>query len=288
MRCKKKKLAIFVGQDVNLIAKMNKDPLEIIIDEIKLWIEKNEMVIFPGSTEDETLVVYQFERLSNLDWEEFLKIAKRLNVSLVVIEKELNFLKTFHEDLYNEICSDEDLDSRLKEKYQNAFEHENELALVTLTFHYEQICYRFEIRADWYYDYLLTSRRIDDLDDVNPNSSLQLNERIHLTEDEIEDFSRKIIAHEDFSLGKNRAQKRDVIKKILKKILPPDYDETTLSYGRIIWRVDEIYESEIKPIHELEIKRKVLDLKAQGVKKVEIRSRLDISSGMVDRFYYAD
>jgi hypothetical protein len=267
---------------------MNKDPLEIIIDEIKLWIEKNEMVIFPGSTEDETLVVYQFERLSNLDWEEFLKIAKRLNVSLVVIEKELNFLKTFHEDLYNEICSDEDLDSRLKEKYQNAFEHENELALVILNFHYEQICYRFEIRADWYYDYLLTSRRIDDLDDVNPNSSLQLNERIHLTEDEIEDFSRKIIGHEDFALGKNRAQKRDVIKKILKKILPPDYDETTMSYGRIIWRVDEIYESEIKPIHELEIKRKVLDLKAQGVKKVEIRSRLDISSGMVDRFYYAD
>jgi hypothetical protein len=61
-----------------------------------------------------------------------------------------------------------------------------------------------------------------------------------------------------------------------------------MSFGRIIWRVDEIYESEIKPIQELEIKRKVLELKAQGVKKVEIRSRLNISLGMVDRFYYAD
>jgi hypothetical protein len=267
---------------------MNKEPLEIIIEEVEKWIEKNEMVIFFGSTEDETLVVYEFERHSNSDWEEFLKIAKRLNVKLVVIQKDFNFLKTFHEEFFKDICSDEELDSRFKQKYQNALEHENELVLVTLTFHYEQICYRFEIKADWYGDYLLASTKLDDLDDINPNSSLQLNERNQLTEEDIEGFSRKIIGHEDFTLGKNRAQKRDVIKKILKKILPPDYDESTMSFGRIIWRVDEIYESEIKPIQELEIKRKVLELKAQGVKKVEIRSRLNISLGMVDRFYYAD
>jgi hypothetical protein len=53
----------------------------------------------------------------------------------------------------------------------------------------------------------------------------------------------------------------------------------------VVRNVEALFEIEIKPKIELEIKNKVLELKKQGYKKVEIRSKLDISRGLVDRFY---
>ena len=39
------------------------------------------------------------------------------------------------------------------------------------------------------------------------------------------------------------------------------------------------------PKQEEEIRKSVLDLKAQGVKKVQIKSRLGISAGKVDKYF---
>ena len=73
---------------------MKKDKLLPVIEEIQKWCESNETICFIGSTQDEPFMVYSYEKESNNDWSKFLQLAKRLNVKIVVLEKEINLLKT--------------------------------------------------------------------------------------------------------------------------------------------------------------------------------------------------
>jgi hypothetical protein len=279
---------------------MEKDKLISVIEEIQKWCETNDIICFIGSTQDEPYIIYSYEKESNNDWNKFLQIAKKLNVNIVVLEKEINLLKTLYDFVFEQIIEDVELDSRMKERYQNALAHDGEIAMIKLTFHYNDICYKFSVISDWYIDFHFASKEVEEPSDneteednsenrtfsaVNPQ-----NETIskRLSEQEIEEFARKAIENNEFIKSKSRIQKQEIIKKMLKDSLGDEYSESSYHYWNVIRRAEKIFEMEVRPKLESEIKQKVLELKAQGLKKVEIRSKLDISQGMVDRFYHMD
>ena len=272
---------------------MKKDNLLNLTEEIQKWCETNEIICFIGTSVDEPSLIYNYEKVSNNDWIKFLLIAKNLNVKIIVIEKEINLLNTLYEDDFEILLNEEDLEYDIKKQYENALAHDQEIALIKLSFHYNAICYMFSLTSEWFIDYHFALEEVEELDDDIENSSYNLNsnsEQIvkRLTEQETEDYSRKVLEHEDFIKAKSRFQKEEIIKKILKDILGEDFNDSPYYYWSVIRKTEEIYEMEIKPKIEMEIKQKVLELKAKGLKKVEIRSKLDISQGMVDRFYHMD
>lgn len=240
---------------------------------------------------------YNYNSESNDQWIEFLEIAKKLKVSIVVIEKEINNIKTLHEDDFEIILEDEDLSPFLNKKYKNALEHNEEVAQIKLTFNYNDICYRFFINSEWYIDYRLVLEVIENLDEADDNSPIENVNSIsnqgfypeRLSETEIEDYSRKIIDHPEFIINsKSKNHREEFIKRVLKEILGVSYNESTHFYWPFVRRVEALFEIEIKPKIDSDLKFKVLDLKKQGFRKVEIRSKLDISDGMVDRFFHME
>jgi hypothetical protein len=279
---------------------MENDKLISVIEEIQKWCKTNDIICFIGSTQDEPYIIYSYEKESNNEWSKFLQIAKKLNVNIIVLEKEINLLKTLYDFVFEQIIEDVELDSRMKERYQNALAHDGEIALIKLTFHYNDICYKFSVTSDWYIDFHFASKEVEEPSDdeteednsenrtssvVNPqNETIQR----RLSEQEVEEFARKAIENKEFIKSKSRIQKQEIIKKMLKESLGEEYSESSYHYWNVIRRAEEIFEMEIRPKLESEIKQKVLELKAQGLKKVEIRSKLDISQGMVDRFYHME
>ena len=237
---------------------------------------------------------YNYNKESNDEWIDFLGIAKKLNVNIIVIEKVINNIKTLYEDDFEIILEEEDLSPLLKKRYENALKHTDEIAQIKLTFSYNDICYRFLINSEWYIDYHLALAIIEDSDEVDSSSPSDNENSIpsqeiyqnRLSEKEIEDYSRNIILREDFIINaKSRNSRENFSKKVLKEILGDDYNESFYFYYPVVRSVEALFEIEIKPKIELDIKTKVLELKKQGCKKVEIRSKLDISRGLVDRFF---
>lgn len=274
---------------------MEKDKLLSIIEEINNWCKSNDIICFKGSTEEDFLInYYNYNNESNDEWIDFLEIAKKLKVNIIVIEKEINVIKTLYEEDFEIILEEEDLSPFLKKKYENALEHNDYIAQLKLTFNYNDICYRFLIKSEWYLDYILALEVIENLteldnslpiDNVNSISPHRFYPE-RLSEMEIEDYSRKIIDNSEFIVNsKSKNHREDFTKRVLKEILGDSFNESSHFYWPVVRRVEALFEIEIKPKIESDIKAKVLDLKKQGFKKVAIRSKLDISEGMVDRFF---
>jgi hypothetical protein len=274
---------------------MKKDKLLYIIEDVNNWCKSNDIICFKGSSEEDFLMPYYiYNNKSNDEWIDFLEIAKKLKVNIIVIEKVINIIKNLYEDDFEIILEEEELNPFFKKKYENALEHNDELAQIKLTFNYNDICYRFLINSEWYIDYNLALSVIENLDKVDGGSPNDYENSIpsqgiyqnRLSEKEIEDYSRNIILQEDFiDNAKNRNSREKFSKRVLKEILGDDYYESFYFYYPVIRSVEALFEIEIKPKIELDIKAKVLELKKQGCKKVEIRSKLDISRGLVDRFF---
>lgn len=270
---------------------MTKDKLIPVIEDIQNWCESNEIVCFVGHTQDEPFIIYSYEKESNNEWIKFLQIAKKINVNIMVLEKKINFLKTLYEDDFEILLSQDDLEQSTKKQYENALKYDGEIALIKLSFHYNEVCYEFTITSEWYIDYFFALTEVEESDDVDnqiSNISSQENTPKRHSEQEIEDYSRKITEHDDFIKAKSKIHREEITKKVLKEILGDKYNELPYFYWSVVRRTEGIFEIEIKPKIEFEIKQRVLELKSQGFKKVEIRSKLDISEGMVDRFYHIE
>jgi hypothetical protein len=273
---------------------MEKDKLLLEIEVINNWCKSNDIICFKGSLEEDFLMTYyNYDNESNHEWIDFLEIAKKLKVNIIVVEKVINNIKTLYEDDF-EIILERDLSPFLKKKYENALEHNDEIAQIKLTFNYNDICYRFLINSEWYIDYTLALSEIEDSDEEDVSSPKDYDNSFNsqtvyqkrFSEKEIEDYSRNILSREDFIINaKSRNSRENFSKKVLKEISGDDYNESFYFYYPVVRNVEALFEIEIKPKIELEIKNKVLELKKQGYKKVEIRSKLDISRGLVDRFY---
>ncbi len=277
---------------------MKKDKLLSFIEEINNWCKSNDIICFKGSTQEDFLMnYYNYNNESNDQWIDFLEIAKKLNVNIIVIEKEINIIKTLYEEEFEIILEEEDLSPFLKKKYENALEHNNEIAQLKLVFNYNDVCYRFLINSEWHLDYHLALEVIENLNESDNISPIDNIDSIstqefypeRLSETEIEDYSRKIIDHSEFIINsKSKNHREDFTKRVLKEILGVSYNDSSYFYWPVIRRVEALFEIEIKPKIEFDIKSKVLELKKLGFKKVEIRSKLNISEGMIDRFFHME
>ena len=270
--------------------------LSVILD-INNWCKSNDIICFKGFSEEDFLMpYYNYINESNDEWIDFLEISKKLKVNIIVIETVINNIKTLYEDDFEIILKEEDLIPFLKKKYKNALEHNDEIAQIKLTFNYNDICYRFLINSEWYVDYHLALDVIENLDEVDSNSPNDFDNSIpsqeiypkRLSEIEIEEYSRSIINYPDIINSRSKNHREDFTKRVLKEILGDSFNESSYFYWPVVRRVEALFEIEIKPQIELDIKSKILELKKQGFKKVEIRSKLDISEGMVDRFFHME
>jgi hypothetical protein len=47
-----------------------------------------------------------------------------------------------------------------------------------------------------------------------------------------------------------------------------------------------IFEEEVKPKHEAELKQKIQQFKSKGLKKIEVQGKLGITKTVLDKFWY--
>ena len=112
-----------------------------------------------------------------------------------------------------------------------------------------------------------------------------LRDRDKRIEDEkIEEIAWEIANTKEFNEEKNNPLRNRISDKLIKEKY--NYNDSEQIFWRIKNQAELLYIKEIKPLQDEEIKKQILKLKSDGLKKVEIVSKLNLSNGMVDKYYH--
>lgn len=253
--------------------------LESLTLDLQNFCDQNEIVCFPGSIDyDKGFISCEYgKRNSGQDFNDFLSIIKQLKIKIVIIEKDINEIKEFIDDenILEKIGSD--LLYIINEK-------NNQIASLKISFIYKGVCYFFKSRSEWYSDYRYVFLRIEEYEEEKDAIDFGLSNSDSI--DKIEYYARQIVNKDDFIKSKNNLIRREIVLKYLEELI--DINQLKNILSDIIRRCYQIYNDEIKPKVDKEMLLNVLELKAKGLKKVEIQGRLGISEKILNNFYYKD
>ena len=260
---------------------MATDILKGILDKIEGWCSQNDISIFYGEIDENKATEVTWMSPNNSDWEKYLNVLKNIESKILILTIRKNDFDDTDEQIYDYL---ETLEVDEQKDYKSALatikKNKGQIAYFILTFFNGNVSYRYQQQSEWIDEYqtVYEAYGFDDDDDDN-----EIDED-RLTEDEIEEAARKIISDKKYLEAKDRFERSRIANTLTSK----DSIENLNDTYRISGKAEEIFETEIKPQQEAALRKQILELKAKGLKKVEISSKLKISSGVVNKYYYTD
>lgn len=258
---------------------MIKDNLKETLSKIETWCSQNDISIFYGSIDKNKATKVNWERSGKDDWEKYLNVLKKAGsgiLTVTITRNELPVMEDMIDDYITGLEEDE------KQEFESALsvikKNNGQIAYFKLTFFECSISYSYQEEADWIdkYKMVLEAYMFDDDDN-------ELEEE-ELSEKEIEEWARKVILDEQYLNEKNRYKRNNIARSFLQS----DGFMDTHGLYEIADKAEAIFQSEIQPAREALVQKQVLELKAEGVKKIEIASRLKISRDTVNKYYFSD
>jgi len=277
---------------------MNKEKIRKTLISIENWCKDNEISIFYGSINNNTFTKVEWTKTTENAWKEYLLTLIKTSSKLIIIDIIPNDIDKHKREIrtYKEAIENEEL-----QVFENALSVLNntigEIANLKLNYFHDNVCYGYTQIAEWNDQYLTVQVAFQNKNEEIVNKTQYILSKLKefnddtvsptlekLSEERIEELARKITSLENYITEKNPVQRTEIANSVLKHELFSEYSNIWMVRNR----ADNIYETEIRPMLEEKIRKKVLELKLKGLKKVEISSKLNISPGMVNRFYYTD
>jgi hypothetical protein len=269
--------------NINII--MEIDKLRNEITSIKKWCKDNDVSIFFGTPDKNNIseVFWESEEVGDLD--RYLTAFKNTCGKILIMNFVENDIDYTDEEIYK---YEETLDDEEKKEFNDSLKviqkNKGQIVSYELFFFYNNVSYEFAEYTDWDDEYqtILEAYEVSFPDNDLENDNEEKEIRMSLTK--IEELAKQITSNQKYLDAKNLIQRDEITEGLLKQESIVDFH----NIYRVKQKVDAIYEVEIKPKREEEIKKKILELKRKNLKKVEIASKLGISAGMVNKFYYTD
>jgi hypothetical protein len=260
---------------------MAKDILKDTLDKIEGWCSQNNVSIFYGEIDENKATEVNWMPSDNSDWEKYLTVLKNAESRILTLTVRKNEFDDADEEISDYL---ETLDDDEKKDYNSAIatikKNKGQIAYFKLTFFNNNISYQYQQQSDWIGEYqtVYETYAFDDDDDDN-----EIDEN-RLSDAEVEKAARKIISDKKYLEAKDRFERSRIANTLMRK---DDIKNLHDTHG-ISGKAEEIFEAEIKPQQEAALRKQILDLKVKGLKKNEIRSKLKISSGVLDKYYFTD
>ncbi len=257
--------------------------LEKILIEIKNHCDKNNIILFEGTKEDDSInsFVYTLKNKKN-DWVEYFNIVSKLDVKIVFLENyhnEINLLLTKLNSLKERRSSEINIDF---EYFNEVTKYDNQVYKSSFSFTYNQNCYQLIFESDWIKEYELVKQEFEEaieqlIFDENPLSE-EKNKETLTNEKLLENISEFI--EDNYSIYNNRDKNER--KKILVNYFNKKFQNNLNHYSLI-----ELYNLFEKKYND-NLRNSVLELKKQKLSKVEIGSILQIGEKLVNKFYFSE
>lgn len=256
---------------------MLKNRIKEIID----WCDQNNITIFYGYVDDggSNSKVYWDNEVEK-EHVKFLETAKKLNVSLIVLNEIKNKWNSDNEEITQmREYLDEDELIDLNEKLEKIKPFKEETVYFDLTFIKDSTFFEFSERAEWADDYddlgdFIEEHEPEDADEDDDYENVEREKP--LTKAEIKVLSRQLADNEEFQECKNNTQRKFVASKVFDE----KYDDKWV-LNDIIATATSIVQLEINPKKKKDLKAKIKELSKQGLSEDEIADRVGLSKGQL-------
>lgn len=264
---------------------MSKDLLPETLSLIEKWCNANGVFVFYGSVEKTFFTKVSWDVKFMNDWEKFLQFIKITSTPILIVDIITNNLDINDENIkdYREGLEDDELND-FEKSIKVVKKNQGFIAYYELSFISDNVCYSYTHLTDWVDDFLIIQSVIENDENEIDSKTPRLPKPIKLVDEQVESIARKVTSDEKYLNANTPLVRSEIAKMIIEQEGITDF----FNKYNVRRRVELIYETEIRPTLEKKIRENVLDLKLKGFKKVQIASKLGISSGMVDKFYNSD
>jgi hypothetical protein len=257
--------------------------LEDIKISFETWCKQNHISVF-YSDDSSSLPSIIYSDIKDRDLAEFKNIILKTKPPfIIIVGKDIKVEQGFYE-LYSDWVKENDKDY---EKHLSLLE-ENVDSIVSLEIgfiHGGVFLYALE-SAEWHDDFDEISKIIltYDPDEIEENGLESSLPKIPKEEEDL--FAKEIALSKEYGTASNIIQRNDIAERKGRVYFNKNGYEFDYYAERIFKdNVEDIFNDEVKPIRDEELKNQIKEFKAQGLKKVQIASKLSITTGTVNKFW---
>lgn len=257
-------------------------------EDIQKWAEENSIAIFNADESSSLTSITSMQGLS-----EFKKLLLQVKPSFIIL---------ICGDIKHEALAYETYPKWFEENDADYLEHSaflkanaDELTSIEVGFVYQGVYFYICEFAEWDDEFEIISELVSDYNEFeSEDEELNSNEgngELGNPREEREDAIAKELAYsEEFKNSVNAADRTELLRKLmLKAHIDGDKTYEGLMRWSIQFKAEEIFSKEVKPELERkkfeEMKAKVLELKKQNFKKVQVASKLGVSTHTVNKYW---
>ena len=124
----------------------------------------------------------------------------------------------------------------------------------------------------------------DEIEEDNLRSLLH-----KIPKDEEDQLAKEIAFLDEYGKANNMGHRSDVARRKAKLNFEKKGYELDIRWELLFAnKVEDIFNTEVKPKRDEKLKYQVAELKSQGLKKVQVASKLGVSTGTVNKFWELD
>jgi hypothetical protein len=239
--------------------------------EITLWLDQNGIRRFWGAIStvdgDSRLPLATWNTEINSDWKDFLSLGKDLGAGIVFIDRTVLRLDEYLDDV--DLPGSDEVQSLLRLLRP----HDGEIRDLELQWTIGSIVMRFICLAAWNSDL----ERLDRLSSDEDQDEDEETGESAIDEEEVERHALTLANDPSFQAAKTNAQRRYAAKKLLAERSIGRHEDTL----RILDEAKSIFELEIRPKQQVELVRRVEELKESGATRAQIAKQLGLTSERV-------
>lgn len=164
--------------------------------------------------------------------------------------------------------------------------YSHNIVSLEIGFIYEGI-YLFTLQsAQWHDDFEDIGKILLKIDTDIDDKELSENQLPQIPKDEMDNFAKEMAFNDEYIKGTNMMYRNDFVsRKAEIYFTEKQYLLDWATKSMLSTKTENIFMEEVKPKREEELKIKIGELKKQGLKKVQIASKLNISIGTVNKFW---
>jgi hypothetical protein len=243
------------------------DPLLTTVEEIRAEAEKLGFTVFYGWAHgnDETTVYWNPEHGGS--WKDFLACGKSLDVRILYLSwapfEEFQIDDALEELGRNSVGPESPGSNSLVGEIEGYRKQVGLTATVDMAFKADGILHICEIQADWFKEFeAITDKTAEEKAAIKeqPVDKVLVNQ-----------WAEKLATHPSYGTCKSNDQREYLVEKLAGK----EYD--TLPLGHIMGRAETIYQFEVKPEVEKQLREQARVLREQGLNMNAIALRLKVS-----------
>ncbi len=215
--------------------------------------------------------------------EDFLNLGKKHEAKIFIIHK--GVFKS--QEILDELGIDETESSvKVKNQIKNLKKYESRIEFLSLSWISESIIFEYASISDWVDEIDVIKNKIIDANSDEDIGYSRLKEK-SLPQAKVKEIGKLVAKHPDFFTNQyNQERLGTILSEVLEQ---KEIKENTLGYfdrSVIQSEARAYFDKYLIKEKEKEMIEKIAELKSEGLPKVAIRSKLGITEGMLNKYYY--